>query len=114
MNIETYFPGNCKFCVIYNLGSAENIGPADNFFHFLYKIRKTYGRNSEEVILCTTNEEQHQERAWLEEAGFQTHHIEDSQFQMHTIVKANLRRTFRKHEQELDKCSRLANRRKFR
>jgi len=110
MDIDTIFPGNCKFCVIYNLGKAEDIEQAEDFYHFLYLLREVYSGNYESVILCTTNDEQFQERAWLEQAEFQTHHIEDCDLQMHTILRPNLRKVFRENRVHIDKYKKQINR----
>lgn len=110
MDIDKFFPGNCKFCVIYNLGKAEGIDQAEDFYHFLFFLRETYSGVYENVILCTTNDEQFQERAWLEQVGFQTHHIKDSEIQMHTILRPNLRKVFRENKVHIDKYKRQINR----
>jgi hypothetical protein len=112
MEIDKYFSGNCKINVLYGLGTAEDENTAEDFFHFLHQINKEIKNNGgwghlDPLILATTNDEQYQERKWLEQAGFQTHHIEGFEFQIHTISKVNLKETLRIHKKDIEEPKKL-------
>lgn len=91
LDIQDDIDGTCSARMIYGLGGADN-DHYNSFANFKADLKLLYGEcyGGAKVFFCFTNEDQDQEREYLNKLGFTTVPISDTEIYVSTISKDDL------------------------